>query len=210
MPKVLAGICAAAVLALALTAVLQRTSLAFTLGVAPALPAVSLEPGQEACQTPIRVPGGGAFDRVALTVQGRSAARLVVRETESEQRLATGLVRGARPEQTVRLDATVPQGRTIDVCLENTGDANLAVIGNAEAASRTSYAVMGRTPTQTDMALRFERSARSPASMLGTVADRASLFKPSWAGAWTFWLLAALVLLAVPALLVRAVRGLEE
>ena len=49
MRRVLAGLCAVAVLALVATALVKRTSLAFTLGVGAVIPVLSLEPGQEAC-----------------------------------------------------------------------------------------------------------------------------------------------------------------
>jgi hypothetical protein len=46
-------------------------------------------------------------------------------------------------------------------------------------------------------------------SLVPTMFRRAGLFHGGWVGAWTYWLLAALVALAVPALLVRALRDAE-
>src|SRR4051812_36415962 len=88
---IVVGLTAAAALALAVVAVAQRTSLSFTLGVARAAPVARLGPGEQACQRPIDVPAGGAFDRVALGVAGRAALRLTVRDARGGL-LATGNV----------------------------------------------------------------------------------------------------------------------
>ena len=56
--------------------------------------------------------------------------------------------------------------------------------------------------------MRLERG--QPRSLLARLPDaftHASQFKPGWVGAWTFWALAALVLIAVPLLLARALSG---
>jgi hypothetical protein len=42
------------------------------------------------------------------------------------------------------------------------------------------------------------------------VFQRASLFRPGFVGAWTYWVLAALMVLAVPALLWRALGGVAD
>src|SRR3954449_868183 len=98
---IVVGLTAAAVLALAVVAVAQRTSLAFTLGVARAAAVARLAPGEQACQQPIDVPSGAAFDRVALGVgtSGRpgSPLRLTVREAGGGRVLSTGTLAGGRP-----------------------------------------------------------------------------------------------------------------
>ncbi|HET9125832.1 MAG TPA: hypothetical protein VFN65_13210, partial [Solirubrobacteraceae bacterium] len=45
---------------------------------------------------------------------------------------------------------------------------------------------------------------------LGTAFSRASLFKPSWVGAWTFWLLLALLGSTVPLAGAALVRALDD
>ena len=62
------GAAVAGVVVLAVLAVSQRTSLAFTLGVIRSSPVVPLDHGQRVCQRPIDVPADTAFDRVALSV----------------------------------------------------------------------------------------------------------------------------------------------
>jgi hypothetical protein len=219
-PAVICGaICALAVVALLLVGAFKRTDLSFTLGVAPALPVLPLEPGQEACQRTILVPPGASFDRVAfkLGTYGRPGPEVAVqvRDADSGRLLARGTLPAGypdlqrQPEHVVKVDE-VPENSTIAVCLRNEGSAKVAVFGNPDAASLPTTAEIDDEGAGVDLALRFERSSRSFVSQVGSIAERASLFKVSWFGAWTFWLLGLLVLIAVPVLLVRAVRGLEE
>src|ERR671932_139958 len=60
---VVLGFVTAGVVSMALVALLQRTSLAFTIGVAPAIPAVPLRAGDPAFHRPIYVPDDASFDR---------------------------------------------------------------------------------------------------------------------------------------------------
>src|SRR4051794_25813117 len=113
---VVVGVAVAGVLGLVVVALLQRTSLAFTLGVARAAAVARLAPGEKACQRPIDVPSRAGFDRVALGVGSYGATgsplRLTVRTT-SGRTLATGTLAGGypdvgrRPIERVRLDRTV-------------------------------------------------------------------------------------------------------
>ena len=211
--------CVITLLALASVALAQHTRFAFTLGVAPATAAVTLQPGQEACQTPILVPPGGSFDRVVLKLgtffQAGPDVEVQVRELGTERVLGRGRIAagygdvGSVPEHAVGV-GDVREGARVKVCVADRGSRRVAVYGNADAASRTSSATLNGRPTGTDMTMRFETAPRSLASLAGDMAERAALFKTSWAGPWTFWLLALLVLVAVPVLLVRAVRLVDE
>jgi hypothetical protein len=217
--KLTAVACLVAVLGIVVTALAQRNSESFTLGVSAAIPAAELQPGAEACQTPIVVPPGGAFDRVVVKLgtygQPGPATTVEIRDAASHRPLSTGKLAPGyaditrAPTHSVRVDE-VPAGRRIEVCVANHGDRRVAVYGNADAAARTSSATLDGKPTGTDLTLDFRRSSRSVASMLGDIAGRASLFKAGWTGAWTFWLLGLLVLVAVPVLLVQAVRTAQE
>jgi hypothetical protein len=211
--------CAVGVLALLLASVVQHTAMAFTLGVGADLPVVAMQPHGEACQTPIGVPPGGDFDHVVvgLGTFGRPGTQLgvEVRDVASQQVLARGRVAAGYPDFTRGKEHSipvgrVPAGRTIAVCFIDRGTGKVALYGNAAFASRTSDATYNGAPVPADISVRFDRAPRSMASLLGAMADRAALFKADWVGAWTIWLLGALVLLAVPALLVFATRSLRE
>jgi hypothetical protein len=209
---VVAGFAVAAVALLAVVALANRTSLAFTLGVAPAKRVVTLAPAQQACQRPVDVPSGGEFDAVSVVVGARDPSppplRVVV-QSAGGRVLATGRLAGRygpRAERRVGLDRTVRPGR-VSVCLQNIGAGNAAVFGNADLAARTSSAVRDGRPLHRDIALVFERSPRSLASLLPHILDRADLFRIPWLGPWIYVVLAALLLIGAPVLIVRAVEA---
>jgi hypothetical protein len=213
---VIAGLTAAAVLGLAVVAVAQRTSLAFTLGVARASAVARLGPGEQACQRPIDVPSGAAFDRVVLAVgtYGRPGPplRLTVRAANGGGVLASGAPAAGypdvarRPVARVRLDRTVRAAQTISVCVENRGPARVGVYGDADLAARTSTAVKDGRPLRRDLSLVFERPPRSVASEVPAALERAALFRFPGLGAWAYVALAALLVVGGPLLLIRAVR----
>lgn len=205
---VAAGGMAVAVVALLVVSALQSTSLAFTLGVQPAFGVVKLERGQQVCQGDIEVPPDGGFDRVRLKVDrpSRDVAVQVV-DVATTAVVARGDL-GASPD--VARVGSVPADAKIRVCVSNRGSQVVEVFGNPDVAAPPTSASLDGNPAAVDLALAFEREPRSMLSLIGDMFDRASLFKVSWFGGWTFWLLGLLVLVAVPVLLVRAVRGLEE
>jgi hypothetical protein len=199
----------------ALIAVLHRTSLAFTLGVIRAAPAVVLAPGQQACQRPIDVPGGGAFDRVGLSVgtfqRAGSPLTLTVQHAGGRV-LGRGTLAGGYPDiasvpvHHVPLDRTVGEGR-VAVCVRNEGEQRVALYGNADAAARSSSAYKDGRPAKVDLSLEFERSSRSWASELPRMLDRAALFRAPWLGPWAYWILAAAFVVVAPWLVLRALRA---
>jgi len=219
---VIVALALAAVVGLAAAALAGDRSQAFTLGVARSSP-VELKPRQTVCQAPVTVPPDGAFDgiRVSVGTRGRPGPPLeaTVRTVDPADPAATTgavlargtLARGYReypavPAQTVWV-GRVPAGRTVTVCLQNRGRGRVAVFGDVDAAARTSTSFVEGAGTGLDVALDFQRrEPRSLASLIPAMLDRAALFRAQWIGTWTYWLLGALVLLAVPALLVRAVR----
>ncbi len=204
-----------AVVGVAVIAVAQRTSLAFTIGVIRGAPAVTLEQGQRACQRPIDVPGGGAFDRVGLSVGTfqRAGSPLALSVLDERGRvLARGRLAGGYPDiasvpvHQVLLDRTVGHGR-IAVCVSNQGARKIALYGNADAAARSSTAFKDGRPIKVDLSLEFERSSRSIASEVPRMLDRAALFRAPWVGAWAYWILAVALVVAGPWLVLRALRS---
>ena len=203
-----------AVVSILLVGAGRKTDLAFTLGVFPGGPVTTLAPGQTACQRPIDVPRGGGFD--ALTVplgtfrRPGSPVEATVRDTQTGALLARGALPGGYPDigtrslERIALSPAVPEDTRIAVCLRNTGTSRVAIYGNADVATSASTLYKDGRPAGADAALSFSRESRSVLSLFGLSADRAALFKAGWVGPWTFWLLAALVALGVPALLAFA------
>jgi hypothetical protein len=213
---VVLGVTVAGVLALVLVALAQRTSLAFTLGVARAAVVARLAPGEEACQRPIDVPSRAGFDRVALGVgtygDAGSPLRLTVRTASGDRILATGALSGGyrdmarHPVERVRLDRTVRAPR-ISVCVENRGPRRVGVYGDVDVAADASTAAEDGRPLRRDLSLVFEREPRSMASEVPAMLSRAALFRFPGTGAWAYALLGAVLLLAGPLLLIRAVAA---
>jgi hypothetical protein len=205
---IVVGLTAAAVLAMAVVALAQRTSLAFTLGVARAAAVARLGPGEQVCQEPIDVPAGGAFDRVTLGASGRGALRLTVRDARGRV-LAAGTLAGgpAGVARRVRLDRTVRAPQRVAVCVENRGPGRAGVYGDADLAARTSTAVKDGRPLRRDLSLVFERAPRSVASEVPRMLSRAALFRFPGLGAWAYVVLALLLVVAGPLLLIRALRA---
>ena len=189
----------AGVVALALVAVLQRDSLAFTLGVARATLVARLAPGQLVCQRPIDVPAGGGLDRIVLGVRPPTPLRVTVRSAAGRT-LAAGTVDAGR----TRLDREV-SATPISVCLRNPGPGRVGVLGDADLAARTSTAALDGRPLHRDVSLVFQRAPRSIASKVPRMLARAALFRFPGAGAWLYVVLAVVLVAAGPLLIARAV-----
>jgi hypothetical protein len=199
------------VAAVAAVAARDERDLAFTLGVAPALVAAEIRPGGEACQRPVAVAHDISGVRMQLGTYERPGPPIeaVVRPVAGGRPLAAGRLAGGYPdvtEQTVSLDRPVAAGRRVAVCVRNAGDRRVAVYGGPELARRGSAVYVGGVEQSTDMALVFTREGRSALARVPDVFERATVFRAGWVGAWTYWVLLALVLLAAPALLGLALR----
>ena len=206
--------CATGLGVLLLVAALDERELAFTLGVVPNGAAVQLEPGEEACQEPIDVAADFAAVRVVPAAEGLPGPALAisVRALKSGRTLARGRTpEGYSPaEPQVARVGDVRRGERVSVCVRNSGRVRVGIYGGPEQAARTSRALERGRATDRDLSLVFLRD--EPGSALGTVPDmfrRSALWHPGWVGGWTFWVLAALVALAVPLLLARAALAAE-
>lgn len=185
---------------------------AFTLGVAPGLPAAELRPGAEACQTP--VPVAEAFDGVRMQVgtyrrQGSPLA-VSIRKADSGREIAAGRAPGGYADVSqleVELDSAVAPGQRVAVCVRNAGQRKMAIYGGPELANGGTTVEIGGRDQKTDMTLVFTRPPSSLLSQTPEIFERASLFRPVWIGPWAYWLLAGLLLVAVPALLARSLRA---
>jgi hypothetical protein len=215
---VLLGVCAAAVVVLLVSAMATKERRAFTLGVAAAGPVTTLQPRQEVCEEPVVVPdSAAAFDRVAFSLGtfGHPGPPIDVRLSavdggfEARGRLPGGYADVKRaPTPAVPVGHVAPLGEPLRICLRNAGTTTVSVYGNGDLASRTSTAVKDGKLAGVDVALVLERNTpRSALSLVPAMFRRASLWRADWVGAWTYWVLGALVLLALPALLAVALRS---
>jgi hypothetical protein len=201
----------AGVAVVAIAGASRERTLAFTLGAPSSAPAVVLRPGDTVCQAPIAVAAG--FDGVELQPGTFGAAgsplALVVRRLPGGQPLARGRLAAGYADvkrETIHVGA-VPAGGEVAVCVTNAGSRRTALYGTGDAAARTSSALLDGRPTGMDLDLVFRTGARSTLALVPDMLARMALFRGGWVGTWLYWLLLAAILLAVPALLARALAG---
>ena len=213
-----------AVAALLVAAASDHRATAFTLNVANNAPVASLVRGASLCQGPI--PVTGTFSSLMLWARPAHRLEVVVRSMRGGTRLAARRVRTAPALDgavTVTFARAIPRGALIRVCLRNLGRRRLAVEGGVPdpgsgaltigAPRRPRRGLRGSAPRPARaIALLFLRPhPPTLLSLLPTVFARASLFKASWVGAWTFWVLAVALLLtfAVAGVAVATAVGAE-
>jgi hypothetical protein len=209
----------AGVVAVLIAAASTDSDLAFTPSVRATGIAEKFAYGDEACGR--TQPAIASFERLRFPVGtlGGSGQRLEVSIFESPES-TTLLARGRKPAKlkpapfqpvVVSLDREVPKGAAFSVCVRNTGTHGIALFGSGGKGHRPKRINAHTSVPDADISFVFLKA--HPASLLSQVPEvfrRASLFRPYWVGAWTFWLVGALLLLLVPALLVRAVMDTAE
>ncbi len=211
------------VVAAVVALLLDQRELAFTNGVAPGEEVVRLKPQLNACQRNVQVLAPFATIRLATDSHHRPGPllRLTVLERRSGRVLGGGTVPAG---YVTRLDAPQDQisgfvgrvkaKRAIDVCVTNVGGQAVALGGTLESRPENSDLTAGirrARPVPGNLALSFLKP--KPSSLLAELPAalrRAALFHPSFVGAWTFWVLAALLAVVVPLLLARAVTAVGD
>lgn len=200
-----------AIVALVVQAATEDRALAFSLSVGSGSVAAEMRPGETACQRPIPVAEDfervrlqvGTFERpglpLALTV--RAAGRVLARG-----RLEGGYADGSK--QIVALDREVSEGRDVAVCVRNAGRHRVALYGSGAAARTRSGVTLDGVPTDTDLMLDFlHEQPRSTLATIPAMARRAEVFSAGWMAQWVYFALGALVLVAVPACIARALSS---
>jgi hypothetical protein len=174
---------------------------AFPVGPGPTPVAGPLPPHSEVCQTPIEVLADS--DAVAFWVRTRQPGtplEVTVRDLRGRPlgRDRVAVAAGDPAVQTARFPR-VREGAAISLCIRNDGSSPVYPSGGQQEAD--AGAVIRGRGNGTDLTLVFLRDRpRSALSLVPTMFHRAALFRFGWVGEWTFWALAALVLIAVPAL----------
>jgi hypothetical protein len=187
-----------AIVGLSVAATTDHRNTAFSLDVADNVPVLTLNPNQALCQGVLlaRAPFSSieiwaepaALLRVALRTEPRHV--ILIRRTVAVSQTPTG-----RSVLHVGGAGLRMRGR-FTVCIRNVG--RRAVVFEGGQPSRYSGRLSaGGKVRPLVVAMVFLRShGPSLASLLPDIFARASLFKLSWVGAWTFWLLLAAVICA--------------
>ncbi len=156
----------------------------------------ALDRGHRACEGPLV--SDGTASRVAVWGASRSpTARLEMQVQDAGTRavLASGSVQTRPVEQQwmARLVRPVPGGRPVRICVvEDSGRFSLA----GAAGGAPGLVTTGLPPGQHFSLVLLDDGHRSLLGSLSTAFSRASLWRPSWVGAWTFWVLAIALLAA--------------
>lgn len=204
------------VLGLLVVAATNERHLAFSLAVRASQPGILIQPGQTVCQRGIDVEE--PFDSVTLLLATyfQPGPRLEMRVTDSRsgRLLAAGVLPDGYPDgkkSVARLHGTVPAGGRATLCVRNTGVRKVALFSGPYSDNAPSSGAIDGRYIAYDLLVDFVRSKpRSTIGLIPDIFDRASLFHPAWVGAWTFWVLAGLLLVGVPVLLVRALSAAER
>lgn len=211
----LVALAVAGLAALALAAAVDRRDLAFSPGVPITRVATDLYPGETACQRRIFV--RERFEAIELVPRWLDAPGpplvLTVRSDDPTRRLTRVPVSGGYADnRPLRVEVgPMRRGAWIDVCLTNPGRARVGIEGGeAESVPTSPLFVNGVRNDRSALALRFLGRPRSVASQVPVIFERAALFRPAWVGPWTFWALALVVGMGVPALLARALAAARD
>ena len=204
----LLGVVAVGMVGLVALALSDERRTAFTLGVAPGGVAAVLTPGDEVCQSPVRVADAFNIVKFPVGTYMRPGAPLDV-----TVRSAEGVARGRLPggygdglEQRVDV-GTIDAGQKVTVCIKNDASRRMAIYGNPGAAARLTSAQIDGREQDVDLTLVFEREPSSGLASLPSVFRHASRFKPDWVAPWLFWALSLFVVLGAPVALAGAVAS---
>jgi hypothetical protein len=184
---------------------------AFALDVANNRPVASLRHGRTLCQGPITVKT--VFSALELWARPARALDVQVRTAHGRRLLAARRVTtwpSLTGEITVQFGARrVRRGERIEVCVGNAGPRRIAFAGGPPNRNSGTIHISRRRLPMAIALLFLEAHSPTLLGLLHTVFDRASLFKFSWIGAWTFWVLGAALLLAFPLAGAAVVWGAE-
>jgi len=173
-------------------------------------PSATLPAGRRACEGPIQSPMAfGAVRAFVLPAGSPAALEIIVSDADTGRVIA----RGQTPAVvgfsavTATLNAPVPPSRRVTVCLIGGGPGRIVLGGSSAAGNPVRLRVAGRSVPGGVSLVMLEARRQSFISLLPTIINRATLFRPGWVGAWTFWTLALALAGAALALGVAVARA---
>jgi hypothetical protein len=186
----------AGVIAVLVAAAADQRERAFSLDTPTNIPAGSLAPRATGCQGPVPVLVAFKGIQTWFAVAAPTTLAITVRSPRGRP-LARGTIAG-RPAQplpvTAALDAGVAAGQDVDLCLTNRGGAPATLLGSTATPESGTLTIGPKNTGAAFAAVLLRAHPKTLLSLAGTVFSRASLFKASWIGAWTFWVLCVAVL----------------
>jgi hypothetical protein len=192
-----AGVTATAAIALLAVIVLAAAgsrSIAvrtFALGAPNSGQVTILHPGSQVCEGPVA--GAETSNGTGIwggAIGAPATMTITARDAHSGETLASGPLRAIAEENewTARLDHEIAPNRAVRICLHE--DAGTFTLSGSPAI-RSDVVMSGKPAGQEFSLVLLNDHRHSLLSWLPTAFSRASLWRPSWVGSWTFWLLLA-------------------
>lgn len=140
------------------------------------------------CTRGVDVPPETKGVRLWLGTYATSGVRMTMRTFSGEGR-ALGSSRPAAFDDGARVIFRLPQGQRDDLKLCWSADHKVAFPGEANgAAAPDQVSVLGKKEVAGDISIEYMRGGKQSAlAAAPTVFDRASLYRPSWVGPWTYY-----------------------
>jgi hypothetical protein len=208
-PAAVAGLLAFVVVILLVVAGLVRIPVrTFALRVQDSTSIGGISGGRVACEGPIRSPtaarGVGIFG--APNTSRPTTLSATVR-TDGDRILATGHSTASSndTQQQIPLDRQLPANRPVRICIRATPGSFSLLGGAAQAPGVSASGVAAAT--------QFSLVLTRPATFfdgLQTAFSRAAIFRPDWIGAWTFWLLLAVLACALAVAAIAVIAATRE
>lgn len=170
----------------------------------------TLRPGPAVCEGPIISQGPARGVGIWGSAAGTTArVTITVKDAATHEILASGSLHAVAQEGewTARLARHVRGGHPVQICLtENVGAFSLA----GSASSDAHVTVTGVPTGQRFSLVLLSDGDQSLFGSLSLAFSRASLWRFSWVGAWTFWVLAIALLMAFGLAVIAVVRAADE
>lgn len=173
---------------------------AYAVGVPSVKRVAVVRPQHQVCEGPIHTQY--AFGSVALWgtyVSGKPRVRVFGERPGPMAPISAGLLErspaGGYGQFTAKLKSLVGGGQAVKVCVSDPGG-RLKLRGSTPGYSGVT--IPGSEPRQAFSMVMLEPKQHSFLGSLSLAFSRASLFRPSWVGTWTFWALLVLLLGTVP------------
>ena len=170
---------------------------AYALGSPDGGQAAMLVRGQEACEGPIRVPSAVGGVRIWGNGAGNAQVAVSVRNAITGRVLAGGQTTvppGPPGAHSIPVRPSIPAGSTVRVCVTERGPIPFSLLGSLPTHPEIRMSVDGKLTFSEFSLVLYEPSRRSLLAALPTAFSRAALFRFSWVGPWTFWVLALALL----------------
>jgi hypothetical protein len=209
------AIAAVGVLGLVATMARDRRGFDYTLNTRTA---VTLKPDHVACRRSVKPKAGGLNAlRLFIDPQGSPGPPRYISVFRGSTRpniVATGFIpggyRGTRSPQVVHIHGSAAGAYALSACVDNAGRTPIVLWPRPPFHAKKHSEERGSTGFQEISLSLIREPRRSMLSLLPTAFKRAELFRPSWVHRWMYWGMVAVLVLLLPALLLKALLAVDR